>query len=163
MADFWMAGQDVIDEANDLIAQYHPEIATATFAIVFKDKATNSEIEAGIVAVAKKVSPMFKLLTKDLDFIIVLAKNSWDELSMAERTAHLDSALCSCTAKLDESGDFKLDEAGNPIFCLRPFDLQGHSEVIARFGVEAFADVGERLKHAIATNQTNTAAASNAP
>jgi hypothetical protein len=96
---------------------------------------------------------LYKVLTDDLDFVILIAKSLWDDLSPSEQEAHLDSALCSCTAKVDEGGEFKIDDAGNPIFCLRPFDLQGHSEVLARYGVDAFAEVGSRIKSALNKNK----------
>ena len=118
--------------------------------MVFQDKASVAELEAGIVAMAKKVPPLYKLLSKDnLDFVIIIAKDMWDELEGEERNAHLDSALCSCSVKLKEDGDFKLDAAGNPIFCLRAFDLQGHSEVLARYGIDTFAEVGQRIQAAL--------------
>ena len=150
MAELWDASGTVEDTVKDLLGKYHPEVAAASFGYVFKDKAAQAEIEAGIVATAKKVPPIYKLLTKDdLDFVIVIAKDAWDELDTDEREAHLDSALCSCSAKLDEHGDFKVDAAGNPIFCLRAFDLQGHSEVLARYGIDTFAEVGARIKAAM--------------
>ena len=150
MADLpWDAGSEVEDTAKELLGAFHSEVATANFAYLFKAKASTAELEAGIVAQAKKVPPMFKVLTDDLDFVIMIAKPLWDELSPTERKAQLDSALCSCTAKLNEHGDFKTDEAGNPIFCLKQYDLQGHSEVLARYGIDTFAEVGSRIKSAL--------------
>jgi hypothetical protein len=148
MSDLWDAKGTVEDTAKDLLGQYHPEVAAADFGYVFKDKASTTEIEAGIVCSAKKVSPLYKLYT-GLDFIVMISKPLWDELSPAEQIAHLDSALCSCTAKVDEDGEFKTDDAGEPIFCLRQFDLQGHSEVLARYGIDVFAEVGSRIKSAL--------------
>lgn len=150
MSDVWQAGDTVTSIAEDLLGKYHTEVATANFGYAFKAKATNSEIEAGIIAKAKKVSPLLKIFTKDeLDFIIEIAKPLWDELSPDEQRAHLDSALCSCTAKIDEGGDFKLTEAGDPIYVLKPYDLQGHSEIIQRWGIDTFAEVGARIKAAL--------------
>lgn len=148
MSDLWDAKGTVGSTAKDLLGQYHPEVATADFGFVFKDKASTAEMEAGIVCSAKKVSPLYKLYT-GLDFIIMISKPLWDELSPAEQIAHLDSALCSCTAKIDEDGEFKTDDAGNAIYCLRQFDLQGHSEVLARYGIDVFAEVGSRIKSAL--------------
>jgi hypothetical protein len=150
MSELWDASATIKDTVEDLLGKHHPEIASASFGYVFKDKASAAELEAGIVAMAKKVPPMYKLLSKDdLDFVIVVAKDMWDELEAAEREAHLDSALCSCSVKLQEDGDFKLDAAGNPIYCLRAFDLQGHSEILQRYGIDTFAEVGQRIKAAL--------------
>lgn len=156
--NFWAADDSVVNKAKDLLGRYHPDVATANFAICFKDRAGAAEAESGTVAVAKKVSPMYKALTDDLDFIILIAKPLWDDLSPYEQEAHLDSALCSCTAKIDEDGEFKVDESGNFLFCLRSFDLQGHSEVLARYGVDAFSSVGSRIKSALNKNSKNAAA-----
>jgi hypothetical protein len=157
MAEVWDAKGAVEDTAKDLLGKYHPEVAAASFGWIFKDKASLAEMEAGIVATAKKVPPVYKLLSKDdLDFVIIISKPLWDELSPAEQVAHLDSALCSCTAKVDEDGEFKVDDAGNPIFCLRQFDLQGHSEVLARYGIDAFAEVGSRIKAALGKTDDGT-------
>ena len=154
MSDFWYAGKEVVKMATELLGQHHPEVATANFGYVFKDKASNTEAEAGIVATAKKVSPLYKMISRDdLDFIVVISADIWSELSLEEQVAHLDSALCSCSVKLNDEGDFKLDDQGNPIFCLRPFDLQGHSEIIARHGIDVFSEVGERLKYAVSKSE----------
>jgi hypothetical protein len=159
MSELWDASGAVKDTIEDLLGKHHPEVATASFGYVFKDKAAQAEVEAGIVAMAKKVPPIYKLLTKgDLDFIVVIAKDMWDELEPEEQEAHLDSALCSCSAKLDEHGDFKVDAAGNPIYCLRAFDLQGHSEVLARYGIDTFAEVGARIKAAMAKDKDDEGA-----
>lgn len=156
MADFWKVSETIEQQAQDLLARYHPEVVTANFAYIFKDKPSPTELDAGIVAVAKKVSPMYKMLTEDLDFVIVICKAMWDELSPSEQTAHLDSALCSCTARLDDSGDFKVDDAGNPIFALRAYDLQGHSEALMRHGIDTFAEVGLRIKAAFDKGESAT-------
>lgn len=154
MADVWKADENVKEMAKNLLAQYHPEVVTASFGYAFKEKASASEVEAGIIAKAKKVSPLMKIFTEDdLDFVVEIAKPLWDELSPQEQTAHLDSALCSCAVKLNEDGEEKLDATGNPIFYLKQYDLQGHSEVLARYGVDVFAEVGSRIKSALQKNQ----------
>jgi hypothetical protein len=151
MSELWDASGTIKDTVKDLLGQHHPEVATASFGYVFKDKAAAAEVEAGIVAVAKKVPPIYKMLSKDdLDFVIIVAKDMYDELDPDEQKAHLDSALCSCSVKLQDDGDFKLDTAGNPIYCLKAFDLQGHSEIIQRYGIDTFAEVGARIKAAMA-------------
>lgn len=153
MADVWEAGSDVEDIAKELLGEFHTEVATANFGYAFKEKASVAEMEAGIVAKAKKVSPLMRVFTDELDFVIEIAKPLWDELSPNERKAQIDSALCSCSAKLDEHGEFKVDVSGNPIYVIKQYDLQGHSEVLARYGVDTFAEVGSRIKSALKKSQ----------
>jgi hypothetical protein len=149
MAEFWAVGKEITDLAGELIGKYHPEIATASFAFLYKDKASASEIESGQVGVAKKVSGMWHTLTDGKDFVIVITYDLWNELSSVEQTAMLDSALESCVVKKDKDGEDKLDDAGNPEWAIRPHDIVGHSAIIARYGLDVFTKIGECARAAI--------------
>ena len=47
MAEFFPAKKDIVGMAEELIGKFHPEIATADIAYLFKDKASAKEIEEG--------------------------------------------------------------------------------------------------------------------
>lgn len=146
MAEFWKAEQGIADMAGELIGKFHPEIATAEIAYIFKDSASASEIESGQVCIAKKVTGMWKTMTNDTDFVIILAADLWGELSPMQQTAMLDSALTSCTIKVDENGDQKLDKAGNPMWAIRPHDIVAHAIIIQRYGLEVLKDAGDCVR-----------------
>lgn len=149
MSDFWPVGKEITDLAGELIGKYHPEIATANFAFLYKDKASASEIESGQVGVSKKVSGMWHTLTGEKDFVVVITYDLWNELSTVEQTAMLDSALESCVVKKDKDGEDKLDDDGNPEWALKPHDIVGHSAIIARYGLDVFTKIGECARAAI--------------
>jgi hypothetical protein len=140
--EFWKAGTEIEDLAKELIANYHSEIATSSICYLYKDKATPSEIEAGQVGVAKRVTGVWNTLTEK-DFLIILTYPLWNDLSSLEQKAMLDMALESCTIKLDKDGNEKVDEGGHFEWAIRPYDIQGHGKVISRYGLEVFNKIGE--------------------
>jgi len=145
--EFWKAEQAVIDEANELIGKFHPEIATAAIAFVFKDTATAAEVESGQVCQAKRITGLNKTLSEgDVDFAIVVAADIWSELSPVQQTAMLDSALTSCTIKVDENGDQKIDKAGKPVWAIKPHDIVAHASIIQRYGLEVLRDAGDSIR-----------------
>lgn len=153
MADFWAAGSEITDLAQELIGKYHPEIATADFAFLYKDKASAAEVDAGQVGVAKKVSGMWHTLTGGKDFVIVLTYSLWNDLSNVEQTAMLDMALESCVVKKDKDGEDKLDDDGNPEWAIKPYDIVGHSSIISRYGLDVFTKIGECTRAAMAKDK----------
>ncbi len=140
--EFWKAGDEIEDLAKELIANYHPEISTAEICYLYKDKATPSEIEAGQVGVAKRVTGVWNTLTEK-DFLIILTYPLGTDLSSLEQKAMLDMALESCTIKLDKDGNEKVDEEGHFEWAILPYDIQGHGKIISRYGLEIFAKIGE--------------------
>ena len=148
MAEFWKAGNNVENLAKDLIAKYHNEIATSEICYLFKDKATPSEIEAGQVGVAKRVTGVWNTLTEK-DFLIILTYPLWNDLSSLEQKAMLDMALESCTLKLGQDGEEKINDAGEFEWTLRPYDILGHGKIISRYGLDVFTKIGECTRAAI--------------
>ena len=145
MSEFWAAGKEITDLAEELIGKYHTEIATATMVFLYRDKASPAEIESGQVAIVKRVTGVWKTLTEK-DYVFLITYELWNELSTIEQTAMLDSALESCSIKLDKDGNEKLDEEGNFEWVIRPHDIVGHSKTISRYGLEVFTKIGECIK-----------------
>ena len=146
MSDFWIADKSIIEEVNELVAEYHPEIAPAKIAVVFKEAASKKEVEAGQVCTAKLIGGIYKTLTNDTNFVILIAQDLWLELSESQRRAMLDSALESCTVKVVD-GEEVIDAAGNPIYVIRPFDIVAHSSIVERHGgLSILTDISKCLK-----------------
>jgi hypothetical protein len=143
--DFWTAPEHIKGMAQELIAEFHPEIATANISYMMKSEASGPEIESGQVCVAKKVGGIYKELTNGVDFVIVIAQSLYMELTTIQQRAMLDSALTTCTAKVID-GDFKLDANGNPCWLLKPFDVVAHSDIIVRYGIEVLREAGDRIQ-----------------
>jgi hypothetical protein len=149
MADFWKAESEIQEMASDLIANYHPEIATAEIAYLKKDRATTKEVDSGLVVTAKKVSGLYYTLTGETDFVVIIAADLWQELGPDERFAALDSALTSCTAKITEDGEFEVDDAGNPKWAIKPYDIIEHLEIIQRYGIDVLREKADSIYLAI--------------
>jgi len=148
--NYWVAEDYIKKEAEELIASYHNDIVGAKIAYLKKDTASKSEIESGRVCTAKKVSTMYKALTGEVDFIIVISSILWNELGDKEQTAALDSALTSCTAEI-EDGEFILDDSGNPKFGIKSFDVIEHLDIIQRYGIEVLRDKADSIMQTINT------------
>jgi len=129
MADIWMAGDDVKNTVRDLVAKYHPHLATIVdeIAVVFKEKAT----EVGDVVIpgkTAKASPLFAVLAETpWKFVITLAADAWAALDDKQRLALLDHHLCACGAKEDKGG--------NMSFFVAPPDVAFYREEVERHGV----------------------------
>jgi hypothetical protein len=156
MSEFWKAGSEIEDIVKELIPEYHGHLVDAEFCFVYKDKASQAEIEAGHVATIKKVSGVWKTLTEGKDFVILITYALWNELSTVEQRAMIDMALESAVVKLDKDGNEKLTEDGRPEFTLKAYDVVGHSAVIKRYGLDVFSKIGECARAAMATDTSIT-------
>ena len=129
-SDLAMAAADVVNTMKDLIAKYHPHLATITddIAVVFKEKASSSgdKVVAGKTA---KASPIIACLAdKPWKFVITLAADVWTELDDKQKLALLDHHLCGIKGSEDEqSGEMK--------FFLQPPDVEFYKEEVERHGL----------------------------
>jgi hypothetical protein len=155
--EFWVAGKEIMELAEELVAKYHSEIATASMIFLYRDKASPAEIESGQVAIVKRVTGVWNTLTEK-DYVILVTYNLWNELSTIEQTAMLDSALESCIVKKDKDGEDKLNDDGSPEWAVKPHDIVGHSSIIARYGLDVFTKIGECVR-SITTQPTAADAA----
>lgn len=151
MSEFFKAGQDIEDLAQELMATHHPEISGANFGYWMKDKASKTELEQGLVVVAKKVPPLFKEIT-GLDFVLVINSDGWVEMSNLEKTIKLDSALCCCTVKVGEDGEEKLSQDGNPIYEIKKPNLVEFVTIVDRYGLPALSQIETKLRQMLKEN-----------
>jgi hypothetical protein len=124
----WKAGDEVRDIMMDLISKYHPHLATADIAIIFKEKASKAGGRA-ILGKSKKAPPLANVLgdTKYV-FVIELASDEWEALSQKQQYALLDHHLCSMRGDEDpQNGEMK--------YYLVPPDFSAYFAEIERHGV----------------------------
>lgn len=123
MTDWINAPQKVIDLAQDLVDQYHPELQQARIGILFRSEAPVSNGKA-TWGQALKVDGKWKpLLTEELDFIIWLAFDVWDSvLDTRQKRALLDHELCHCKMTRGEPK-------------LRAHDIEEFTEIVHRHGL----------------------------
>lgn len=124
MAVEWSeAPRYIIDIAQRLIEQHHPELLTARIAFIMRSEAprSNGKLTLGK---ASKVSPMAQVHI-DFDYIIWIARDTYLRLSGAQQEALIDHELCHLQwIQVDEGGIAKL----------RGHDVEEFAEIIARHG-----------------------------
>ncbi len=110
MGQQFKAGEDIHRTMKDLIAKYHPHLATIVeeIAVVFKEKATQIG-DAVVAGKTAKAPPLVGILTEsNFQFVITLAEDEWNGMTDKQKVALLDHHLCACGAEEEEkSGEMK--------------------------------------------------------
>lgn len=114
MAEMWLAEEGIHQTMTDLIAKYHPDLATVSeeIAIIFKEKAAKSG-DMVIPSKTGKASPIINVLAngKKWTFVIYLGADAWQELNSKQQVALLDHCLCSFRVTEDDEGKIKYSVA----------------------------------------------------
>lgn len=121
MKEKYIPAPEVEKVAMELIAKYHPHLAEAKIAYVFK-KDSWSKNGKWILGSAHKCSEKEKLL-HGYDFIITINRDSWMLFTEDKREAVVDHELCHC----GKSEDGK--------YILVPHDIEDFAAVIRRHGL----------------------------
>lgn len=111
--------------ATTLIPSYHPDLATARFRFVFKEKASKKggKLVQGAV---KKMSDLMIFLI-DADYLVEVPLEVWNEADATKRTALVDHLLERCYGEEDE-------ESGEMKWKIREPDVQEFSSILRRHG-----------------------------
>ena len=112
----------VIDLVQQEIDSYHTHLRGAKVGVVFKEKATKRDGRL-ILGTAERVSAKQRVAGLDFDFLITLAYDQWERLSLGQRSALVDHELCHC--RYDD-----VDGAS-----MRGHDVEEFQEVIDRHGL----------------------------
>lgn len=130
MGTQFKAGEDIHRTMKDLIAKFHPRLATVAddIAIVFKEKATLVG-DAVISGKTAKAPPIVNLLQveRDWKFVLTLAEDEWASMTDKQRAALIDHHLCACGAEEQEKG-------GEMKYFVRIPDVSFFREEVERHG-----------------------------
>lgn len=124
MAQTYENAEGVEAIATQLIATHHPELATARFRYVFKEKAGKKGGKT-VYGTVKKCSDLMIFLI-GADYLVEVALDAWNPLEAAKRTAIVDHILERCWAEEDDEGE--------TTFKLREPDVQEFSSILRRHG-----------------------------
>ncbi len=107
----------VLDLAREIINEYHHHLGYYRIGFVFRSEPLK---KGGRLAIGNtsKVSPKYSAHV-DLNFIIWLAKDAWDNLTLMQRKALIDHELCH------------ISPAGR----LLSHDIEEFTEIIKRYGL----------------------------
>lgn len=129
MANIWQADEDVMNTIRDLIANYHPHLASVDkeILVIFREKAGKSGdvITSGK---SRKAPPLLGVVTEtDWKFVLEIANDEWQSYSDPQRVALLDHLLCAC--KVDEDPETQVLKTA-----VVPPDVSFYVDEIARHG-----------------------------
>ena len=142
MPKVYGSAESVEHYAQVLIPTTHPELATARIRYVFADPGSKKNGKP-VYGKARKISGIMEHLL-DLDFLIEVGIDHWNELTEEQRTAVVDHLLERCTGEEDESA------GGAMKWVLREPDVQEFSTVLHRQGawhedLDAFVSIAKRI------------------
>jgi hypothetical protein len=137
--------------AESLISSHHPELATASFRYIFKEKA-GTKGGKPVSGNVKKVSDVDKYLIEgNPDFILIVPMDLWNEMDSSKRTALVDHLLERCTGTED-------DKTGEMKWSTREPDVHEFATILQRHGawndaLDSFASVCVELDNEAPLNE----------
>lgn len=111
--------------AGGLIANYHPELSTARLRYIFVDQGSKKGGHV-ILGKARRISGPLEYML-ELDFLLEVAQDQWQDLSSEGRAALVDHLLERCTGEEDE-------KTGAMKWTMREPDVQEFSTILRRHG-----------------------------
>jgi hypothetical protein len=133
MAEYWES-DDLKAVAENLIANYHPHLASAKIGYLFRDKAQRKKLtlDGAVTQVVRgnssrvsagKYDPFI-----DKDFILEIPYDEWQDWSIAKRRYAVDTYLSTLQGEEDpENGEMK--------WYLIPFQVSMFPDVVRRWGL----------------------------
>jgi len=126
--------------AASLIPTHHPELAGARIAYLFMDQ-TPKKGGRELAGKASKVSGRWAFMT-ELDFVLEVAEEKWNEMSESQRQALVDHLLECCTGEEQEDGSLK--------YSIREPDVHEFSTILQRHGawnetLQGFCQVAQQV------------------
>jgi hypothetical protein len=144
MAKNYSSAETVQQLAESLIAQYHPELATARILYLFIEKAGKKGGKV-IVGTVKVAGELIEYLG-NVDFVMEIAMPEWNDASPQTRTALLDHLLERCT------GEENPEDPGAAMkWKTREPDVHEFSTILQRYGawnetLQAFVAVAQSVE-----------------
>ena len=113
--------------------KYHAHLAEARIAIVWRLEVTAGRDGKFVLGWAKKATDLDREFSEH-DLLVILNRDAWDDLSLAQREALIDHEL-SHFAVIEKEGAPVRDERGRVCYRLRKHDLEEFRDVVARHGL----------------------------
>jgi hypothetical protein len=161
MATVYENAEAVESIAQGFIPNYHPDLATAKFRYVFREKAGKKGGKT-VLGTVKKAGDLIKFMT-EFDYIMEVALDTWNELDETKRAALVDHLLERCYGEEDE-------DSGEMRWKTREPDVQEFTSILRRHGawnedLVNFVSVGQSidLSYMTATTQQTVETTQGAP
>jgi len=112
--------------ARPLIEANHRHLLTARITFLFRDRAWKTPENRTILGRAAKRNELDKVLSeREEDFIIIIAKPTWERMTDEEKSQVVDHELCHCSVLISNSGVRK--------WMLRKHPIEDFPENLARY------------------------------
>lgn len=154
MAQTYENAESVEGIANSLIPTHHPDLATAKFRYVFKEKASKKGGKT-VLGTVKKMSDLLYFLI-DAHYLVEIPLEVWNTLDETKRVALVDHLLERCVGEEDsESGEMK--------WKTREPDVQEFASILRRHGAWTedlvnFVSVGQSIDLSYMTGEVDAQA-----
>lgn len=114
MATKWYkVPQEILDIANGIIEEFHPDLLEFRIGFIFRSEATMSKGRK-ILGQASKITGKYSAYI-DLDGLVWLAADEWFNLNSTQKQALIDHELCHFEVVSKEDGDSELTMKGHDI------------------------------------------------
>lgn len=121
MSKYLEVDEMVLGIAAEVISNYHSELLDAKIGFVFQEEASK-RLGKVVLGNASKVSDKQRVAGLDLDYIITIAYDYWQAMTIEHKKALIDHELCHCDYN---DGDTKM----------RGHDIEEFQCIIDRYGL----------------------------
>lgn len=126
MPKTYSEAETIENMAGNLIANFHPELASARIFYVFVSEASKKGGQE-VLGKSKKLSGLVEWAL-EYDFIVEVAEDKWKELDGKQRTALVDHLLECCTGVEEE------DSGGVMKWSIREPEVREFASILGRHG-----------------------------
>jgi len=142
MAQVYENAEAVETIANSLIPTHHPDLATAKFRFIFKEKASKKGGRP-VLGTVKKSSDLLYFLI-DVHYLVEVPLEIWNTLEEAKRVALVDHLLERCFGEESE------ELGGQMVWKIREPEVQEFASILRRHGAWTedlvnFVSVGQSI------------------
>ena len=121
MSDFEPVTQDVLDLAKDIIEKHHEELLEARIGFIFRETSLRVSGKWRAAAISR-IPAKEKSAGLELDYLVWLSLEEWDQMSTKQRRALVDHELCHAVVKQGK-------------WSLRGHDIEEFTAIIDRYGL----------------------------
>jgi hypothetical protein len=101
----YQISQELKERATVLINKYHQHLLQATITYLFTDRATKTTCGKTILGKARKRAEIDKLLGREHeDFLVIVAKDKWDQMDIEHQDHVIDHELSHCGVVVSNDG-----------------------------------------------------------
>lgn len=134
---------------HDLVHRFHPRLAHARFAFLFKlNWSGNVDGLTPLAQVSVVGEQYWRLLeaaegedANPPDFILTLNGQAWERLDETQQCYVIDNELCRCMPSNGKDGEQAEDDTGRYIWQLISPDFSGFAEPVSRWGATVLRSV----------------------